>query len=444
MTFEAFGLHQPILRAVVAEGYTAPTPIQAQSIAPLLEGRDLLGCAQTGTGKTAAFALPILHALSSAVPPKGAGRKIRALALAPTRELASQIGQSLGVYGRHTPLRHTVIYGGVGQFAQVKALRHGVDILVATPGRLMDLMQQGHIDLSHVSHLVIDEADRMFDMGFLPDLRRIVSRLPTKRQNIFFSATMPPAIEELANSILRDAVRVRIEPAKVSTDLVEQSVRHVAKQNKSRLLVSLIETDPVERAIVFTRTKRGADRVARQLNQSGIRAEAMHGDKSQSARERTIAKFKGQHPPVLVATDVAARGLHVDAVSHVFNYDLPHEAETYVHRIGRTGRAGATGIAVSFCDAEERGYLKAIERLLRKRIEVDGDQDFDNSPSAEAGEARQGDGANRGVATADGRFHAKRPKQFKSARRGSGRRHSKPHAKHGQKRPHKALATASS
>ncbi len=371
MTFEELGLAQPILRAVTAEGYLTPTPIQAKSIPHLMEGRDLLGSAQTGTGKTAAFALPILHRLTQAGPSTGSVRRIRVLILAPTRELASQIGESLRVYGANTTLRQVVIFGGVGQQPQVRALQRGVDILVATPGRLVDLMNQGYVDLKFVTTFVLDEADRMLDMGFMPDLRRVIAKLPTQRQTVFFSATMPSAIEQLAHTILKNPIRVEIAPIKANTDLIVQSVCFIAKQQKSRLLVQFLRTQEIARAIVFARTKRGADRIAQDLNRCGIAAEAMHGNKSQSHRERTLASFKSDRPPILVATDLAARGIDVDNVTHVFNYDLPHEPETYVHRIGRTGRAGATGIAVAFCDHEERAYLRAIERLLRKNLEVD-------------------------------------------------------------------------
>lgn len=373
MSFEELGLAPPLLRAVVAEGYSEPTPIQAASIPHVLADCDVLACAQTGTGKTAAFALPILHRLSAGGAPPRQGRRIRVLVLSPTRELAAQIGDSFRIYGKHTGLRQTVIFGGVGQNPQVRALRQGVDVLVATPGRLNDLMEQGHIDLRSVEMFVLDEADRMLDMGFLPDLKRIIAKLPQQRQTLLFSATMPAEIAKLADNILRDPVQIRIAPVKATTDLIEQSVCFVPKQKKAALLAHLISTRAVGRALVFTRTKRGADRLSKHLNKSGIRAEAMHGDKSQSSRQRSLAAFKSNRPPILVATDVAARGIDVDGVSHVFNYDLPNEPETYVHRIGRTGRAGTTGIAVSFCDHEERAYLKDIERLIRKAIEVDRD-----------------------------------------------------------------------
>ncbi|MBI2826329.1 MAG: DEAD/DEAH box helicase [Planctomycetia bacterium] len=374
MTFTELGLAQPLLRAVASAGYTTPTPIQLQAIPHMLAGRDVLGCAQTGTGKTAAFALPILHRLThEGNPPRGGGRRIRTLVLSPTRELASQICESFQSYGRNTPLRFTVIFGGVGQRPQEQALRHGVDVVVATPGRLLDLMNQGFVDLRSVEIFVLDEADRMLDMGFLPDLRRVIAALPRARQTLFFSATMPEAIMQLANSILRDPVRIHVAPVKVTTDLIAQSVCFVPKQQKPRLLTHMLRKHAATRALVFTRTKRGADRVARHLNVSGIKAQAIHGNKSQSARQRAMAGFKSTRPPVLVATDLAARGIDVENISHVFNYDLPQEAETYVHRIGRTGRAGATGIAVSFCDHDERAYLKSIERLIRRSLSVDPD-----------------------------------------------------------------------
>jgi ATP-dependent RNA helicase RhlE len=374
MSFHKLGLHEPILRAVVSEGYAAPTPIQSEAIPHVMAGRDLLGSAQTGTGKTAAFALPILHRLThGGNPPAGRGRRIRVLVLSPTRELASQIGESFHVYGCHTSLRCTTIFGGVGQHPQTKALRNGVDILVATPGRLLDLMDQGFIDLNSIETFVLDEADRMLDMGFLPDVRRIIDRLPAKRQTLLFSATMPEAMERLAAAILRDPVRVRIAPVKATADLIDQSVFFVPRRDKSRLLAKLIATRPVTRALVFTRTKRGADRVTRHLNREGIRAGAIHGNKSQSARQRMLDDFKSNRMKILVATDIASRGIDVEGISHVMNFDLPHEPETYIHRIGRTGRAGARGIAVSLCDAEERQQLKAIERLIRKTLAVEKD-----------------------------------------------------------------------
>jgi ATP-dependent RNA helicase RhlE len=373
MNFEELGLHEPILRAVVAKGYAVPTPIQELAIPLVMAGRDLFGCAQTGTGKTAAFALPILHRLSQAGPPHGKRRPIRALVLSPTRELAAQIGDSFRAYARHTNVRHTVIFGGVHQGSQVRALQNGVDVLVATPGRLCDLLNQGCVDLGGIEVFVLDEADRMLDMGFLPDLRRVIARLPKQRQTLLFSATMPQPIEKLAHQVLRNPKQVRVAPLRETTDLIAQSVCFVAKQQKLGLLTGLLTTRGVTRAIVFTRTKHGADKVARQLNRSGILAEAIHGNKSQNARQRTLTSFKADRMRVLVATDLAARGIDVSGVSHVFNFDLPAEPETYVHRIGRTGRNGATGIAVSFCDPDERPQLNSIERILRRKLAIEKD-----------------------------------------------------------------------
>ena len=390
MLFENLGLSAPILRAVVGEGYTEPTPIQEQAIPHIMQGFDLLGCAQTGTGKTAAFALPLLHRLmdsadaARAKSPKGRARKIRVLVLSPTRELASQIAESFQVYGKHTSIRETVIYGGVSQHGQTKALKSGVDVLIATPGRLLDLMGQGFVDLSSIETFVLDEADRMMDMGFLPDLKRIIAKIPVERQTLFFSATMPTEIENLAHSILKNPVQVRIAPVQATTELIEQSVRFVSKGDKTKMLADLLGQDQVTRAIVFTRTKHGADRVALQLSKLGIPSEAIHGNKSQNARQRALASFKSNRTWVLVATDLAARGLDVDNISHVINYDLPHEPETYVHRIGRTGRAGSTGIATSFCDADERKHLKAIERLLRQRLPATGESFPPDTNSAES------------------------------------------------------------
>jgi ATP-dependent RNA helicase RhlE len=371
MSFEKLGLFEPILRAVVGEGYAIPTPIQSQAIPHVMTGRDLLGCAQTGTGKTAAFALPMLHRLThSGNPPKGHGRRIRALVLSPTRELAGQIAESFRTYGKFTALRQTVIYGGVGQNPQTRALRHGVDILIATPGRLIDLMNQGYIDLSHVEVFVLDEADRMLDMGFLPDVKHIISELPTHRQTLMFSATMPEPIERLASAILRNPERIRIAPVKATTELIDHSVYFVPQKQKSRLLANFLHSRAFTRALVFTRTKRGADQVAKHLTKAGIPADAIHGNKSQNARQRALDDFKSDRTHVLVATDIASRGIDVEGISHVLNYDLPHEPETYVHRIGRTGRAGATGLAVTLCDHDERKLLKAIERLIRRALPV--------------------------------------------------------------------------
>jgi len=381
MSFSELGLSEPILRAVEAEGYAVPTPIQAAAIPLVLAGRDLLGSAQTGTGKTAAFALPVLERLTAERPPQGRRAPIRALVLSPTRELASQIGDSFRTYGRHLHLRFATIFGGVGQFPQTRALRQGVDILVATPGRLVDLMNQGFVDLSGVEIFVLDEADRMLDMGFLPDLRRVLAQLPVRRQTIFLSATLAQPIVALANSMLQKPARVEIEPIQATTELIDQSICHVPRQQKPDVLADLLATRSIERALVFTRTKRGADRVVKQLAHSGIRAEAIHGNKSQSVRQRALANFKSRRTRILVATDLAARGIDVEGVSHVFNYDLPHEPEMYVHRIGRTGRAGASGSAVSLCEPEDRRHLKAIERFIRKTLVVDRASRLDVEPA---------------------------------------------------------------
>jgi ATP-dependent RNA helicase RhlE len=374
MTFDDLGLAEPILRAVAAEGYAVPTPIQSHAIPHVMAGRDLLGCAQTGTGKTAAFALPILHRLGRAAqPPRGRARPIRALVLAPTRELALQIGESFRLYGRYTALRHTVVFGGVGQPPQRRALQQGVDVLIATPGRLIDLMGQGFVGLESLEVFVLDEADRMLDMGFIPDIRRVISRLPARRQTILFSATMPETIERLANTILRTPAQIRIAPVRATTELIEQSVAFVPRQQKTHLLANLLNTRPDARALVFTRTKHGADRLARQLHRLGIGTGVLHGNKSQAARQRTLEDFKSDRTAVLVATDLAARGIDVEGISHVLNYDLPHEPETYVHRIGRTGRAGVPGIAISFCDEDERKHLVAIQRLIGRTLPIEMD-----------------------------------------------------------------------
>ena len=376
MQFEDLDLIEPLLRAVRAAGYLRPTPIQEQAIPHALAGRDVLGCAQTGTGKTAAFALPILQRLAAAPPRAHGHHVIRALVLTPTRELATQIGESFADYGRFTGLHHATVYGGVGQGPQVQALRRGVDILVATPGRLLDLMGQNLLHLRGIEIFVLDEADRMLDMGFIPDVRRIVAALPEKRQTLFFSATLLPDIQRLAGSIVREPVRVEAERAASTVDAVEQRVCFVEQADKRDLLVHLLKDPAVLRALVFTRTKHGADRVARHLHREGVTVQAIHGNKSQAARERALEHFKDGRTRVLVATDVAARGLDVEDISHVFNYDLPAEPEVYVHRIGRTARAGAGGTAVAFCGMDERLLLVAIEKLIRKRLAVIEEQPF--------------------------------------------------------------------
>jgi ATP-dependent RNA helicase RhlE len=366
MKFEELQLIEPLLRAAHVEGYTIPSPIQEQAIPHVLAGRDLLGCAQTGTGKTAAFAMPILQNL---VAQKVQGsRNLRVLVLAPTRELALQIGESFETYGRYTPLRQVTIFGGVNQNPQIEKLRRGADILVATPGRLIDLMGQGYIRLDRLEVLVLDEADRMLDMGFINDVRRIIAAVPTRRQTLMFSATMPEDILSLAKSILTEPVRVTVTPVASTVDTIQQSIFFVEKSDKPALLEHLLRDQSMKRVLVFTRTKHGANKVVRQLAQASVYAAAIHGNKSQSAREQALSSFKAGKTRVLVATDIAARGIDVDSISHVINYDLPNEPESYVHRIGRTGRAGAAGMAYSFCDAEERTYLIDIERLIQQHI----------------------------------------------------------------------------
>ena len=370
-SFEELGLSAALVNAVREEGYTQPTPIQVRAIPHVLAGKDLLGCAQTGTGKTAAFALPMLQRLSAPGTSAVAGRPaVRALILSPTRELASQIAASFAAYGKHTRLKCAVIFGGVSQHAQEKALRQGADIIVATPGRLLDLMQQRIVAFSQLEIFVLDEADRMLDMGFLPDVKRIMAAIPKKRQTLLFSATMPSAIEGLANAMLTAPVRVEVTPVASTAEKIAQSIYFVDRTRKAALLEHLLRDHSISRALVFTRTKRGANQVALRLSQACIRAEAIHGNKSQGARERALANFKDGQIRVLVATDIAARGIDVDSVSHVVNYELPEVAETYVHRIGRTARAGESGTALSFCDASERPLLRSIERLIRKPVLV--------------------------------------------------------------------------
>lgn len=365
---------EPILKALKTEGYTNPTPIQAKAIPHILEGRDLLGCAQTGTGKTAAFSIPILQLLHNS---KTSDRRhIRALILTPTRELAMQIGDSLTAYGKHTNLKHTVIFGGVPQRKQTDALRAGVDILVATPGRLLDLMAQKYVHLQHLELFVLDEADRMLDMGFVNDVRKVLKVLPEKKQSLFFSATMAPEIMKLADTILVKPAKVEVTPVSSTANTIQQAIFYVKGANKRKLLLHLLDTeDGMERVLVFTRTKRGADRVARDISKAGVRAEAIHGDKAQNTRVRALNNFKESKTRVLVATDIAARGIDVDELSHVVNYELPNEPETYVHRIGRTGRAGASGKAFSFCTADEVPYLNSIQKLIAKNVPV-----VDNHP----------------------------------------------------------------
>ena len=418
--FSELGLAEPIQRALKARNHVTPTPIQARAIPELLAGRDVLGIAQTGTGKTAAFALPILHQLSRKPGNKvnGGPRSPRALVLAPTRELAIQIGGEFRAYGKHLNLRQTVIYGGVGQKPQVDALSRGVDIVVATPGRLLDLMGQRRLGLDAVAFLVLDEADRMLDMGFVRDVRKIISALPKTRQSLMFSATMPDEIARLSGDILADPVRIEVTPQATPIERIEQSVYHVAAAGKSALLARILDDPALSRVLVFARTKHRANRVSERLGKSGVAAEAIHGNKSQGARQRALARFRAGDARVLVATDIAARGIDIDGVTHVINFELPNEPESYVHRIGRTARAGAGGIAFSFCDPAERGYLRDIERLIRRRLTVIGDEPAAMAPN----------GAPNGAsdAASNGRSKAKKP-------RGENR-HERPRRRNGRNR----------
>ena len=441
--FADLGLSEPLLRAVLEEGYTEPTPIQRQAIPHALAGRDLFGCAQTGTGKTAAFALPMIERLLKVRKPR-VPRGCRMLVLAPTRELAAQIHDAFRAYGRHANLRSAVIYGGVGQSPQVNALKPGLDVLIATPGRLLDLHNQRLIDLKHVDTFVLDEADRMLDMGFIHDVRRITALVPRERHTLFFSATLPDEVRSLAASMLRDPVEVRTARVSTPAETVAQTVMHVPQKQKKHVLAHLLKNEAMSRVIVFTRTKHGADKLVRDLVKSGVRAQAIHGNKSQSQRERALAEFKSQRPPVLVATDIAARGIDVDEVSHVVNFELPHEPETYVHRIGRTGRAGLTGAALAFCDAEERDRLKAIERLLRKSIPVRSDvpkvaemetvstdarpDARDDSNRRDGGRGRRSNGRGKTVIGGDRKFGKPQGNKRRESGRGERRSTSQPSA----------------
>ncbi len=376
MTFKELGVIDPILKAIEAEGYTQPTPIQEQAIPILLSRKDLLGCAQTGTGKTAAFAIPILqHLYRDRLRVEGR-KKIKALVVTPTRELAIQIGESFSSYGKYTGIKNTVIFGGVKQGSQTATLRQGVDILVATPGRLLDLMDQGYISLKDVEYSVLDEADRMLDMGFIHDIKKIIASLPKERQSLFFSATMPPDIVALSRQILGNPEKVSVKPEQTTAEKVDQSLYFVSKTGKPKLLVHLLEKNSFDSALVFSRTKHGADKIVKMLAKSSIRSEAIHGNKSQNARQRALGNFKSGKSKVLIATDIAARGIDIEDLSLVVNYDLPNIPETYVHRIGRTGRASASGIALSFCDQEERAYLKDIQKLIGQSIPVIEDHPF--------------------------------------------------------------------
>ncbi|NUM70254.1 MAG: DEAD/DEAH box helicase [Ignavibacteriaceae bacterium] len=376
MSFENLNLIKPIYTALIKKGYNTPTPIQQKAIPVILEGREVLGSAQTGTGKTAAFAIPILQKLYETKGDKNSRRKIRSLILSPTRELAVQIGESFKDYGLFTGLKKTVVYGGVSQRPQTERIKEGVDILIATPGRLLDLMNQGYIRLDSVEIFVLDEADRMLDMGFITDIKKIIARLPEKKQTLFFSATMPPKIVELADELLENPVRIDIRPEKANVDKIDQRVYFVAKDSKRDLLRDILSEAEVSSALIFTRTKYGAEKLSDYLNRMDHRSEALHSDKSQNQRQKALNNFKSGKTKILVATDIVSRGIDVDQLSHVINFEIPMESETYVHRIGRTGRAGATGIALSFCDSEERKLLKNISRLIKRDIPVISDHPY--------------------------------------------------------------------
>jgi len=376
MTFTQLELIEPLLKALNDEGYTQPTPIQEQAIPIVLHQHDLLGCAQTGTGKTAAFALPILQLLHKEIDEKNAPHRIKCLVLTPTRELAIQIGESFAAYGRYTKVKHTVIFGGVGQLPQVNAIRSGVDVLIATPGRLLDLYQQKLVNFHHLQLFVLDEADRMLDMGFIHDVKKVISYIPARRQTLFFSATMPPEIAKLASTILSNPEKVAVTPVSSTVESIEQKIFLVDKPNKKKLLLHLLENESIASALVFTRTKHGADKIARELIKDGIVTAAIHGNKGQTARQTALQNFKSRKIRVLIATDIAARGIDVDELTHVINFDLPNVPETYVHRIGRTGRAGLSGTAFSFCDYEELAYLKDIQKLIGRTLEIEDNHPF--------------------------------------------------------------------
>jgi ATP-dependent RNA helicase RhlE len=389
MTFEEIGIIEPILKSLRELGYKNPTPIQEQSIPILLEGKDLLGCAQTGTGKTAAFAIPIIQHLSLNRKQERR-RKVKALVVTPTRELAIQIGDSFSEYGKYTGIRNTVIFGGVKQGSQTNALSKGVDIIVATPGRLLDLMNQGYISLKNIEYFVLDEADHMLDMGFIHDIRKLIAKIPVKRQSLFFSATMPPSIINLAGKILGSPEKVTIKPQQATAEKVEQAVYYVSKKNKPKLLLHILEEGEANSTLVFSRTKHGADKIVKVLRKSDIVAEAIHGNKSQNARQKALKNFKKGTTTVLVATDIAARGIDVDELSLVINFDLPNVPETYVHRIGRTGRASASGIALSFCMMDERPYLRDIQKLIKQTLPLREDHPFpDDGEESEAAPKKQ-------------------------------------------------------
>ena len=376
MRFEELKISEPIFRALQEEKYSTPTPIQEQAIPHILSRKDVMGSAQTGTGKTAAFAIPIIQLLEQERTKKKGAHKIKALVITPTRELAIQIGESFSTYGRHTDIKNTVIYGGVNQHGQTEALRRGIDVLVATPGRLLDLMNQGFISLEDIEYFVLDEADRMLDMGFIHDIRKIIARLPEKRQSLFFSATMPKNIMELSRQILHKPVKVEVSPESSAAETVQHYMYYTNKSNKKNLLLHILKNQDIDQVLLFSRTKHGADRIARNLKNKRIHTAAIHGDKSQNQRQKSLQQFKDGDVRVLVATDIAARGLDIDSLRYVINYDLPNVAETYVHRIGRSGRAGEEGTAISLCEPEENAYLKDIEKLIDQKIEKVDDNPY--------------------------------------------------------------------
>ncbi len=422
MTFNSLDLIEPIIKAVDQQGYKAPTPIQEQSIPLILEGKDILGCAQTGTGKTAAFSIPIIQLLENSVKPTAKRKRIRGLIVTPTRELAIQIGESFEAYGRFTSLKHTVIYGGVKQIKQVARIKAGVDVLVATPGRLLDLMDQKLLSIRDVEMFVLDEADRMLDMGFIHDIKRLLKVLPKQRQSLFFSATMPPNIMKLADSILNNPEKVSVAPVSSTVDIIEQYVYFVDKPNKSFLLQDLLKDEKIDSVLVFTRTKHGADKVVRHLKKKNIRAEAIHGNKSQNARQNALNNFKDKTTRVLVATDIAARGIDVDRLKYVINFDLPNISETYVHRIGRTGRAGREGISYSFCDAIEKEYLRDIEKLIKKKLTLIDGHDFPlmdhDPPKPQQQQGQRNKSSKKTAVTSKKEGAAKKPKRKFYAKKG--------------------------
>lgn len=385
MKFEELNLIHPILKALKEEGYETPTPIQAKAIPAMLQKKDILGCAQTGTGKTAAFAVPALQLLNNQNSRNNNNkgrRKIKCLIVTPTRELAVQIGENFKSYGKYLHLKHAVIFGGVKQYIQTRQLKKGVDIVIATPGRLLDLMNQGHISLKGIQIFTLDEADRMLDMGFIHDIKKIISKLPEKKQSLFFSATMPPPIVALTKKLLKNPVRIEVAKTSCAAETVEQKIYHVEKPDKKSLLIHVLKEPQIKSALIFTRTKFGADKVARHINNSGIKAAAIHGNKSQNFRQKTLNRFKNKNIKILVATDIAARGIDINELSHVINYEIPNVPEDYVHRIGRTGRAGSEGKALSFCDINERKFIKNVERLIKKQIEVISEHPFKSTETA--------------------------------------------------------------